>query len=74
MRPVLHNDKGIAVTQIAFRRFGAACAAALFAGAVQASPITFNFTFSGANLVTPPPVASTTGGKYPNAPKVAAGN
>lgn len=46
------------MTRVAFRRLGALCAALLFTGAAQASPVTFNFTYSGS--VVPPPPASVT--------------
>lgn len=39
----------------------------LFAAATQASPITFNFTFSGAATPPPPAVATTTNPLYPKA-------
>ncbi|MBS0570355.1 MAG: hypothetical protein JSS28_07095 [Proteobacteria bacterium] len=45
---------------------GALCATCLFAGALQAAPVTFNFTFSGANVNPPDRPASA---KYPNPPK-----
>lgn len=61
------------MTEASFRRIGAFCAACLFASAAQASPVTFNFTFSGANLIPPPPSAPTSA-KYLNAPKVSSGN
>ena len=57
-----------------FSRIFAFCACCLFAAAAQASPITFNFTYSGANLIPPPPPTAPTSAKYPNAPKVANGN
>lgn len=56
----------------AFNRFFAFSACCLFAAAAQASPITFNFTYSGANITPPPPALASP--KYPNAPKAASGN
>lgn len=55
------------MTHIAFRRTGAICAAFLFVGAVQAAPVTFNFTYSG--TATPPPasVSAATNPIYPKA-------
>ena len=56
----------------AFNRFFAFCACCLFAAAAQASPVTFNFTYSGANITPlPPALASPT---YPKAPMVSSGN
>jgi hypothetical protein len=71
--PEHHDNKGIAVTFFAFRRMIALCATCLFATAAQASPVTFNFTFSGANLILPPPAAPTNP-TYPKAPTVSSGN
>lgn len=54
------------MTSIAFRRIGALCAACLFMSAAQASPVTFNFSFSSA--ASPPPVtASAPNPLYPKA-------
>ncbi|HSN01400.1 MAG TPA: IPTL-CTERM sorting domain-containing protein [Rudaea sp.] len=61
------------MTRAAFRCFGTFCAAFLFANVASASPVTFNFVFSGANVI-PPPITAPTSPKYPNAPKVASSN
>ena len=54
------------MTDSTFCKIGALFAVMLFAGAVQASPITFNFTYSGA--ATPPPMISAgTNPFYPKA-------
>lgn len=67
IRPSRHNNRGIAVMRFAFRCIAAFGACCLFTGAVQASPITFDFSFASAANPPPPSTSAATNPLYPNA-------